>query len=191
MKNLLITFLMVMILSGVIAAQEVQGPLESQAVQKLKVGVVNSDMVLQNYPEFRRAEEQLGREVEGWRAERTSWEADMERLGMDVSEREGKLAKGLNILSETKKADLRRQIDSLKMDYQERMNRQMTMEQQRLQTRRAELLSGVLETVNDVIEEIGEANGFDFILDTSNGSIVYAKDTEDITDLLLRHLEDK
>ncbi|MCF7811415.1 OmpH family outer membrane protein [bacterium] len=189
MKKLILFIIITIASTGWIYAQPMQGPVLPSS--DLKIGMVNSEMVLQSYPEFSRAEKQLEREAQTWRSDRAGWEADMERIGVEITELEGRLIAGQNTFTPKKKSDMQRQIDSLKIDYQERINQQMAMEQERLQTRRAELLTGVLEIVNESIEEIGKENNFDFILDASNGTVVYAKNPEDITDLLLRHLQDK
>jgi len=189
MRKLILSVIITFVMTGWLGAQQMQGPVLPS--RDLKIGMVNSEMVLQSYPEFRRAEEQLEREAQTWRSERAGWEADMERLGVEITDLESRIIAGQNTFSERKRTDMQQQIDSLKIDYQERVNSQMAMEQQRLQTRRAELLAGILEIVNESIEEIGKDNNFDLVLDASNGTIVYAKDPEDITDQLLRRLEDK
>jgi len=188
MNRFLFTIITIALVPALIQAQ-LPGP--NPMPDKLKIGVVNSEMVMQAYPEFRRAEEQLGREVEGWRSERTNWEAQMEIMQKDLIEREKKLLTGQNIFSEKRKMELMMQLDSLKVTYQENLNRQVGMEQERFNQRRMELLAEVLETVNKSIEEIGEQQGFDLILDGANGNVVYARDPEDITDQLLNLLENK
>ena len=189
MKRIIFPVLVTMLMAGWIGAQQMQGPV--LPARDLKIGVVNSEMVLQSYPEFRRAEEQLQREAQVWQSERAGWEADMERLGVEIKELEGRLMAGQNTFSEKKKINMHREIDSLMIDAQQRVNMQSAMEQERFQKRRAELMAGILEIVNESIEEIGKDNDFDFILDASNGTVVYARDPEDITDQLLRGLEDR
>jgi len=166
----------------------VQGSLWSQ---ELKIGVVNSELVIQSFPRFKQAEEQLGAEVQSWQAERKAWESDMERLKLSISEKETSLRAGQNVMSEKRKLELRTEIDSLSMDFNIRLNRQAQEEQERFNLRRAELLAEVFEEVNGVIEEIGDESDFQLIIDVSNGSIVYAKDPEDLNDRLIRRLQDK
>ena len=108
-----------------------------------------------------------------------------------IIDSEKSLQAGQNTFSAMKKNTLAANIDSLKYRYQEKLNQQITAEQEKFNQRRAELLATVLETVNKTIEEIGEELDFNIILDSSNGMVVYAKDPEDLTDILLRHLEDK
>jgi len=157
----------------------------------LKIGVVNSELLYQSYPEFRRMESQLQKEAEGWQAEREGWIAQMQKSETVINDKESQLKAGANTFTEKRKAQLQTEIDSLKSSLQERYSQQMAMEQDRFAKRKAELLSGVLETVNQQIEALGAAEGFDFILDSSNGTIVYARDPEDLTDKLLRKLKEK
>ena len=168
--------------------------------------MINSELVVQTYPEFKKAEEQLGLEMQSWETERGSWEADMERLKLYISEREEVLRTGLKItiadreevlrtgqaaLSDELKTSIQAEIDSLRQDYDTRLNYQITFEQERFNKRRAELLAGVFEIVNESIEELGEQNGYDFIIDSANGTVVYAKEPDDLNDQLLRILQDK
>ena len=158
--------------------------------QELKLGVVASELIVQNYPRFQQAEAQLAREMQTWQNERKSWESDMERLQKDIEILQEQLING-KMFSEKKKAEMQMSIDSLRLDFNVRIQKQSTAEQERFGKRRAELLADVFEIVNAVIEEIGEENGYDFIIDASNGTVVYAKEPIDLNDELLRRLQDK
>jgi len=156
----------------------------------LKIGVVNSEQLYAAYPEFRKMEEQLQREAAGWQSDREAWIAKMQKSEAVITDKESALKTG-TLFSDKKKAQMQAEIDSLKAGLQERYSSQMTMEQERFQKRKAELLQGVLETVNKSIEALGEAEGYDFIIDSSNGTIVYARNPDDLTDKLLRKLKEK
>jgi Skp family chaperone for outer membrane proteins len=176
------TFAILLVSSALFGSAQAQG---------LKIGTVNSEIVVQNHKEFKQVESQLNREIEGWQAERAGWEADMERLKKDIEERDRKLAAGQNTLSESKKASMQAETDSLKQDYSTRLSTQATYEQERFNQRRAELLQGVFESVNKSIEEIGEQEGYDLIIDSANGTVVYARNPDDLTSKLLEHLDKK
>lgn len=158
--------------------------------QELKLGVVASELIVQNYPRFQQAEEQLAREMQTWQNDRKAWESDMERLQKDIENSEEQLRNG-KMFSEKKKAEMQMSIDSLRYDFQMRIQKQSTAEQEKFTKRRAELLAEVFEVVNGVIEEIGTDNDYDFIIDASNGTVVYAKEPDDLNDELLRRLQDK
>lgn len=163
----------------------------TSTAQELKLGIVASEVVIQNYSKFQEAEKQLGREMQGWQAERKTWEADMERLQNSIMGTENKLQAGQNMMSEKKKLQMQSQIDSLRMDFNTRLQSQSAFEQERFTNRRAELLAEVFEEVNEVIVEMGETEGYDFIIDASNGTVVYAREPDDLNDQLLRRLQEK
>ncbi|MBT3233399.1 MAG: OmpH family outer membrane protein [Calditrichaeota bacterium] len=158
--------------------------------QELKLGVVASELIVQNYPRFQQAEEQLSREMQTWQNDRKVWESDMERLQKEIENSEEQLRNG-KMFSEKKKVEMQMSIDSLRYDFQIRIQKQSTAEQERFTQRRAELLAEVFEVVNGVIEEIGTDSDYDFIIDASNGTVVYAKEPDDLNDELLRRLQDK
>ncbi|MFC2150018.1 OmpH family outer membrane protein [Calditrichota bacterium] len=158
------------------------------SAQETRIGVVNSDIIMANYPEFRRAEEQLAKDVEGWRVERAAWEAGMMEMQDDIRKKEERLG---GPLSEQGKMKLRTEIDSLSFVFNQELQMKNMQEQERFNQRRAEVVSQVLAGVNEVIEELGEVEGYDLIIDSANGSIVYAREPDDLTDQLLRKLQDK
>ncbi|MFH0765868.1 MAG: OmpH family outer membrane protein [Calditrichota bacterium] len=161
------------------------------AQQQLKIGVVNSEVLVQSLPQFRSIEKTLAKEMEGWQKERASWEADMERLQNVIGDRENSLQAGQNTFSDEKKKKLQADIDSLRKDFNGRLNQQMQMEQERFNQRKAELVGNVLEIVNASIEELGEQSSYNLIIDSSNGTVVYARDPDDLTDQVMRKLKDK
>lgn len=178
MNKIILSLMVLLVLSVTLSAQE-----------PIRIGTVNSELIVRGFPQFQVAEQQLGREVEQWRIERAAWEADMERLQATILEREGALQAGLNTFSDTKKARMRTEIDSLQADFYGRMQNQNALEQERLNRRRAELFGEVFETVNEVITEIGEDNNYDIIIDSANGTIVYAKEPDELTEQVLEALQ--
>ncbi len=157
----------------------------------LKIGIINSELLYDQYPEFKKMEEKLQKEAEGWQSERENWIKEMEQQQAIVAEKENQLKAGQTTFTEKKKLQLQSEIDSIKASLYERYNKQMVFEQERLQRRKAELLGGVLEVINKVIDEIGEKEDYDLIIDAANGTVIYAKNPEDISDKVLRKLKDK
>lgn len=161
--------------------------------QGLKVGEINSEELMLSYPAFKRIEDQLARELQNWQVERAKWEEGMELMQNDIIEREKKLQSGATTFSENRKAELQIQIDSLRMNFQLQWNQQLLADQEKQQTltnRRDELLGEVLQEIHAAIKEIGEEMDYDLIVDSA-GTVIYAKDPIDITDILLRHLQER
>ncbi|MFN3820854.1 MAG: OmpH family outer membrane protein [bacterium] len=173
------------------AVKSVQMGLAQLKPPDVKVGVVNSELLMEGYPEFRKAQEQLEREMLVWQKEREEWVKDMEARQAQIIDKEKQLELGQATFTEKRKKELRTEIDSLKTDLQNRYNRQLNFEQERLARRKAELIGQVIEEVNKVIEEVGKAEGFDVIIDAANGTVVYARDPIDLNDKVLNLLRKK
>ncbi len=52
----------------------------------------------------------------------------------------------------------------------------------------SEYLGPILEKINKILKEVGEEDGYDYILDASKGSIVFADPSLDLTNVVLREL---
>lgn len=108
-------------------------------------------------------------------------------------------------------AQAQRRIESLQQDYQELIRQEqqgdlsprrlqeeqmrlrekeqeLAMEEQNIQTtlmrKRNELINPILERVQDAIDEVARENNFQYILDTSGGSVLFADDSNDITSMV-------
>lgn len=158
--------------------------------QELKIGIVASELILPNYRGYKAAEQQLEREMQAWQAERKGWEADMERLQKEIKSREVRLSEN-KMLTPQGKAKEQAAIDSMRVDFNRRLEKQAATEQERFAQRRTELLASVFEEVNEEIKTMGEESEYDLIIDASNGSVVYAKDPVDLNDQLLNRLQQK
>lgn len=178
MKTLVSTLIVLLTLAG------------SAICQELKTGMVALEVIIQNYPRFREVDAQLQREMTTYQVERKTWESDMERLKKDIEKKEEYLRTG-KMLSDQRKSQLANELDSLTTDFQMRINKKSTEEQEYFANRRNVLLADVLEEVNEYIKQIGEENGFDLIFDATNGTVVYAKDPVDLNDQLLMKLQKK
>lgn len=177
MNKIAITIAALFLLTGSLFAQ-------------VRIGVIDTDVILQEHPQLlKQAEAQLASEVKQWELARKPWEADMERLQADMIQKDAELKKG-KMLSDAKRISLQRQLDSLQADFQQRFQAQMAQDQERLQMRRAELLNEVFNSVREIVQEIGEADGYDLIIDSA-GAVIYARNPEDVTDSVLRSLQDR
>lgn len=113
-------------------------------------------------------------------------------------------------------AQAQRKVETLQKEYQELMRREqqgdlspkqmqeeqlklrekeqeIQLEDQNIQStlmkKRDELINPILERVQDVIEKVAEENNFEYVLDTSGGSVLFAKEGNDITDLVKQNLD--
>lgn len=161
------TMLLIMLVSFVLSAQ-------------MKFAYINSDKVLAEYNEAKKAKEQLSK-----------WNKEMENKAM-VMEKEIQ-----SLEDEIKNMSL--------MVSEEKRNEKMTQGQQKLQEyyqfkevtwgqtgefykKNSELMQPVIDKINDVIKEISQKEKYDFVFDANTGTLLFAKPEYEITDLIIKEL---
>ncbi len=60
--------------------------------------------------------------------------------------------------------------------------------QQQIMSKQEQLYQPILDKVNAAIKRVGEQNGFDYIMDSSFGALVYMEDKHDVTELVKKEL---
>jgi len=155
--------------------------LSSGAVaRELKIGYIHSQRILSEFQESIDAQRTLDDEQKKWIEEARQMEQEIAML-------EDELENQSLLLSEEKKAERLQEIQSKYMEYQ-RFQQEIWGEMGRLYQRNKELTQPILEKVNEVIREIGEAEDYDIIFDAAVGNIVYAREDYDLTDTVLDDL---
>lgn len=165
MKNFFLISLLTMAVSTAISAQ--------------KIGHLDSQSLLAEMPEVRGAESNL----EAFQAQLTKkgekMIADFQAKYQELARKEqaGEIApKALE--EETKKL----KEDEVKIqEYEQEM-------QQKVVERRDELLQPILDRVNAAIEEVSKAKGYDYIIDLSSGTLLFADDQFNITEAVREKL---
>lgn len=82
-----------------------------------------------------------------------------------------------------KKKDMEKQINSL----QERIRSYQQEAQMDIQQKEAELLQPIYEKIKAAIKELGDSNGYIYVMDI-NSVLYYSKESQDITDLVKKKL---
>ena len=91
------------------------------------------------------------------------------------------------LLSEEKKKEKQDEIQQLYMDSQRFQNEKFG-QQGALYQKRNELLQPVFDQINEKIQTVAAADGYDFIFDTVAGNILYAKEEYELTKKILEEL---
>lgn len=84
------------------------------------------------------------------------------------------------VQSQTKEAELQKQQEAIQKFEQDA--------QQAVTDKRTELLSPILKRIDDAIKAIAIENQYLMIFDTSSGSMLYAAETDDVTELVKKKL---
>jgi outer membrane protein len=145
---------------------------------QLKVGYINSDVILVKYEGAKEAAEKLNKEVARWEQEASKRQNELKSL-------KDQIEKQSLLLSAERKKELE---DSLQQKY--------TLYQQFLQdkfgqkgeaySKNEELSKPIVEKVNKIIEKIAKEENYDFIFDARAGGLVYANAQKyDLTERVL------
>ena len=92
------------------------------------------------------------------------------------------------LLSEEKKLERQQELQTLALEAQKYQNDKWG-EQGEYFKLREQLLKPIIDKINGVINQVGEEEDYDFIFDTVEGNLVFAKDKFDLTDRILEELE--
>jgi outer membrane protein len=151
--------------------------------EELKVGYVDTVKIFANYSKTVEAEEKYKQEIEEWRKKAKEMEAERAEM------REAIQSQSL-MLSEEKISEKRLELDQKIKEYQDYMQ-EIFGDQGEAAKRNQELTQPLVEEINSVIAEIAEEEGYTIIFDAAQGSLLYARDEIDMTDMVLERLKEK
>ncbi|MFA5913649.1 MAG: OmpH family outer membrane protein [Burkholderiales bacterium] len=148
----------------------------SAAAADLKIGFVNTERVFRDAAPAVRAQKKIEQEF----AKR---DQDMQKMAEQIRKLQENLEKNSVTMSETERRNKEREFGELNKDFQ-RKQREFRED---LNQRRNEELAAVLERANRTIKAIAESEKYDIIFQEA----VYASPRIDITDKVIKALEDK
>jgi outer membrane protein len=147
---------------------------------EMKLGYINSDKVLADYNDAKKAKEELAK-----------WNKDME---------------GKAVTMENEIKALEEEIKNMSvMVSEEKRNEKMAQGQKKLQEyyqykdkvwgqsgdfykKNSELMQPILDKINAVIKQVSEKEKFDYVFDANTGTLLFAKPEYEITDLIIKEL---
>jgi len=130
--------------------------------QTLKLGHIDSSKLLAIMPEKDMAQKQIETKAKEFDTQIKAMQAEYQKLvEAYVAERE--------TLSDAFRADREKAIQ----DLQNRMQTFDQFAQNKIQTTRQELLKPIFDKASKAIKEVGEENGFTYVLDLSTGVVLF------------------
>jgi outer membrane protein len=155
-------------------------PAISLLAQEVKIGYIDSIKIFAEYKETQEAEQLYKNEVDAWKAQAASMEQTIVKLQDELK------AQSL-MLSEEKQKEKKLELDQKMQEYQSFM--QDTFGDDGLAARRnKELTQPIVDKINDILEELGENEGYSVIFDVANANIVWASKALDLTETVLEKL---
>ncbi len=144
---------------------------------QVKIGYINSSELVAQLPEAKAADTQIQKYAQELE---TSLQSQAQKLEKEIQDFQQNQKTMTEIMLETKQ----KEIMSMQQNLQE-------MEQnanEKLNKKRAEIFQPIIDKVEEAINTVSKTNGYSFVLDTSSGSVLYADPSNDIMDLVKKHL---
>ena len=150
--------------------------LSAGACAEGKIGFVNSQKILNDAPQAARAKKKIEKDFE-------KRDQDLQRLAKQLQGLQEALDKNAVTMVESERRNKEREFADLNRDFQ-RKQREFRED---LSQRQNEEMASIFERVNKIIKQIAEAEKYDIIFQEA----VYANPRIDITDKVIKALEDK
>jgi outer membrane protein len=147
--------------------------------QDLKIGYVQVELLIQNFPEHEDAAKTYEKEVESWQTQLNQYQTDLAALEEDYKQKS--MLYSPEKQREKQDEILKKRQEAVKF-YQDIFGPEGKAE-----ARKLELLSPIYEKVNRAIEILGERDKYTMIFNAQG--LLYAKTDLDITDEVLKILK--
>ena len=146
----------------------------------VKLGYIDSARIFAEYKGTEDAQRDFDQEVAGWEEQARTMKAELDSLA-EVYQSQSLM------LSEAKKTERQQEITAKQAEY-ETFVQSVFGPEGRVAEKNSELVRPIVDKINLVLQEIGDAEGYTLVLDASIGGIVYASDGIDLTDRVLEEL---
>jgi outer membrane protein len=155
--------------------------------QSGKIGWIDLDRILNEYPEFQEAEALFEKDA-------VLWEADFDSLQTEYFDRLEDYRRQRLLLSEPSRKEREQELATMEQNL---METKLRLEQE-AERRRAELTTPILQKIQDVVQQVAVNEDYDYVMNSSMiyrtpggiqfSPIMYAKDRLDLTDRVFEEL---
>ena len=166
----------VLLISGILAAF---GSTAMQAVAQspLKIGYINSQVIIAEDPGAIAAQEQFQREM-------VPFESELQALEIEIAD----LLSQYQAQQITLTANARRTRQDAIVQKQQAYQERMAQIEADAARRQQELVQPIMERINNIIQEIRSAGSYTFIFDVAGGGLIAADESFDLTGEVMERL---
>ncbi len=147
--------------------------ISNMAFAQAKFGYVNSAELLKLMPEMKKAEADIQAYTKTFQDQMQSMSADYEKKVKDYQAGEKTMT---DAIKEVKVKEIQ--------DLQGRMETFNQSAQEKVETKRQEILKPILDKADKAIKDVAKEKAYDYVFDSSVGSLLYAKDSDNILALV-------
>ncbi|UCF65010.1 MAG: OmpH family outer membrane protein [bacterium] len=152
----------------------------NQSYAQNKIRYIDSQRILNEFPEAQEVQKKLDGIRAGYESEYNTMLQQYEALVKEIENQS-------LLLSPEKKAEKESEAQELAMNI-EQFRYQKLGPQGELYKKNMELTQPLYDKINQIIQRVGEAEDYDYILDVVPGSVLYAKPMYDITNRIIEEL---
>lgn len=146
--------------------------------QKQKTGFVNTEKVVKEYKDMTSAQDKYSKMNDDLMAE-------LQQKAQAYQTKVQDYQKNMKSMSSTARSKKEQEL----MQERQQLQQEQQMRSQQLQQESQAAIDSVISKVKKQVEEYGENNGYDYIYGQNDaGSIMYAKDSYDLTDEVIEAL---
>lgn len=152
----------------------------NQGFAQLKIRYIDSQKILEGYPEFQAAQKKIEELRQSYETEFTQMQQQAQKLYDEIQNQS-------LLLSPEKKAEKENELQMLATQL-ERYQYEKLGPQGELYKKNQEITQPIIDKITQIIRKIGDEEGYDFILDAVGGTVLHAKEEYDITNRVLEEL---
>ena len=145
-----------------------------------KFGYVHSQKVLADFQEYRDVENKL-REIQN------KYDSEYQQMVKEYQQMADEIESQSLLLSPEKKEEKLATVQQKGLEIEKYRYEKLGPEGE-FYKRQSELVQPVIDKINKVIQKIGNDEGYDFIFDAANGTVLHALPKYDITEQVLEEL---
>ena len=141
----------------------------------LKVGVVDMQRALNDCDAGKKARDQVKAKFEKAQDQLKRQREDLDRLRQDYD-------KKAVVLKEEERRNLEKDLENRSLEFK----RKYEDFQRDLKRTDSELTAGIVDEIYALVRDYGEKHGYSFVLEASNGALLYNDKATDITDDIIK-----
>lgn len=151
------------------------------AFAQLKIGYVRPSYIFGKYEPYKEAERKI-KEFE--KTEMDKLQKEGESLQRKYEDAQKQAALMSDEMRAAKAEELSKQRDALDSAYDELYNNESGL----LVKRQEELVSPIINDINEILNRIGKDEEYDYVFDAEQGGVLFADEKYDISDYILEEL---
>ena len=151
------------------------------ALADVKIGYIDAQQILTQYEGWRMAQVELEKEQKRLESEYLTLEQQVDSLYQSYQKQEF-------MMSEERKREKANEIQQKQVELQEFGMKKLGPQNSEIIQIQNQLMQPILKILQDALDIVGKERGFDYILDAQSGAIVFALESNNLTEEVLEQM---